>query len=145
MSTIKRIFIIGQPGAGKGLLAKTLADKLNWRFIDADLQLEYRAGKPLIDIMGESGVSHYQQNQYDILNMLQQQQHIVVATDAGIVGNQACREALASEFVVDLTVSTAVQVARQASSAKPLLSNDIEALLNRLHDDRDQLNADVAG
>jgi len=33
MSQIKRIFIVGHPGAGKALLAKALAEKLGWRSI----------------------------------------------------------------------------------------------------------------
>ncbi|MDF1796742.1 MAG: LuxR family transcriptional regulator [Coxiellaceae bacterium] len=140
----KRIFIIGQPGAGKGLLAKTLADKLNWQFINADLGLEYAVGRPLKDIIGDQGAEHYHQCQYDVLQSQRKKQMIVVATDAGITGNAACREALADEFVVNLTVSTAVQVARQTTQPKSLLNTDINDFLDQLHQLRDEVNEQVA-
>ena len=47
MNSYKRIFIIGQPGAGKDLLAKTLAEKLGWEFINANLDLETRVGRTI--------------------------------------------------------------------------------------------------
>jgi ATP-dependent protease Clp ATPase subunit len=37
MSSIKRIFIIGHSGAGKGVLAQAVAKKLGWKFINADV------------------------------------------------------------------------------------------------------------
>ncbi|MDR3502061.1 MAG: hypothetical protein P4L79_05710 [Legionella sp.] len=36
MNPSTRIFIIGHPGAGKALLAKTIAENLGWNYIDAD-------------------------------------------------------------------------------------------------------------
>lgn len=55
MSQSKRIFIIGHPGSGKILLAKTLAEKLGWQFIDSDFGLEFRIGRLLADILGNQG------------------------------------------------------------------------------------------
>ncbi|MDF1760768.1 MAG: LuxR family transcriptional regulator [Coxiellaceae bacterium] len=144
MSNNKRIFILGQPGAGKCLLAKTLADKLNWQFINADLGLEYAVGRTLTDIVGEQGSDHYHQNQYDILQSHRDKQMIVVATDAGITGNAACREALADEFVVNLTVSTPVQMARLTAQPKSQLATDMQSLLDQLHQLRDETNEQVA-
>jgi len=37
MSNIKRIFVIGHSGAGKGVLAQAVAKKLGWKFINADV------------------------------------------------------------------------------------------------------------
>jgi shikimate kinase len=40
MAQPKRIIIVGHMGAGKSLLAKTLAAKLGWQYVDANLGLE---------------------------------------------------------------------------------------------------------
>ena len=40
------------PGAGKALVAKTLAKKLGWQFIDANFDLEFRVGDTFQDILG---------------------------------------------------------------------------------------------
>ncbi|RUR11318.1 shikimate kinase [Legionella sp. km772] len=70
MKQIERIFIIGQPGAGKGLLAKTLAEHLGWRFVDADFGLELTIGRTLGSILGPQGQSAFADCQFEILNSL---------------------------------------------------------------------------
>jgi shikimate kinase len=145
MLTNKRIFILGQPGAGKGLLARTLADKLNWEFIDADLGLEYSIGRSLTEIIGQQGADAYYQCQYDILQSQLEKSSIVVATDANISGGVACRKALANEFVIHLSVSTPVQISRFSAQTKPLLpSTDLKQLLDHLHKQRDGMYEQIA-
>jgi Shikimate kinase len=53
MGEYKRIYIVGHPGAGKALVAKTLAKKLGWQFIDANFDLEFRVGRIFPDILGK--------------------------------------------------------------------------------------------
>ena len=55
MNQVSRIFIIGHPGAGKALLAKTVAQALGWRYVDADFGLESHIGRHLHEIFGEQG------------------------------------------------------------------------------------------
>lgn len=38
----KRIFIVGHLGAGKGVLAQALAEKLDWKYTDADFALAHK-------------------------------------------------------------------------------------------------------
>ena len=51
MKQVQRIFIVGHHGAGKGLLAKTVAQSLGWRFVDADLGLESHVGRHVNEIL----------------------------------------------------------------------------------------------
>jgi len=67
MSSYKRIFIIGHPGAGKALLAKNLAEKLGWQFIDIDLGLEFRVGRILPEIIGKQGENAFHDCESEIL------------------------------------------------------------------------------
>lgn len=140
MSLYQRIFIIGHPGAGKALFAKKLAEKLDWQFVDADLGLEFRVGRTLVDMIGKQGVAAWNDCQSKILAALIKQKHIVVTTDASIVGNEKNRALLSSELVVYLKVGTAVQIERTARNPKPLLTVDrLEIFLNKLHQERDKL------
>ncbi len=50
MSQHKRIFIIGHSGAGKGVLAQALAEKLGWQFLDADFSLAPSIGRSMTDL-----------------------------------------------------------------------------------------------
>ncbi|MBI2784821.1 MAG: LuxR family transcriptional regulator [Legionella longbeachae] len=58
MKKFNRIFIVGQLGSGKGMLAKALADKLNLKMIDLDFGLERHIGKPINAILGVDGTSY---------------------------------------------------------------------------------------
>ena len=88
MNKYKRIFIIGHPGAGKALLAKTLAEKLGWQFIDADLGLESRVGRTISEILGQESEAPFYHCESEILAHQLKQENIVVTTDASIVLNE---------------------------------------------------------
>ena len=145
MNEYKRIFIVGQPGAGKALLAKAVAEKLGWQFIDADLGLETRIGYSLHDMIGSNGEKAFYNCEYEILSSQVNQENIVVATDASLVCTEENRRLLSSEFVVFLQVSTAVQIDRLSRSFAPLLpTSSLESFLEKLHKERDDLYAKVA-
>src|SRR3990167_9614284 len=105
MNGIKRIFVIGHPGAGKGLFAKELAKTLSWKFIDADFELEMKIGKPLNEILGESGSNYLHETESKVLSSLIDMENIVVTTDAAIVCSKENLKLLSQEFVVYLKVN----------------------------------------
>ncbi|RUR28383.1 shikimate kinase [Legionella qingyii] len=144
MNQYKRIFIVGLPGAGKGLFAKQLAEKLGWQFIDADLGIEYHIGRSLNEIFGTEGQKDFYQCQYNLLNALKTKENIVVATEASIICDEAIRHLLSSELVVFLQVSTEVQIGRIARNPSPLLTTDLKTFFDRLHVERDPLFETVA-
>ncbi len=58
---MSHIFLYGPPGSGKSTVGKMLADKLHWRFIDLDEEIESETGKSISRIMeeySESGFRH---------------------------------------------------------------------------------------
>lgn len=144
MSKCNRIYIIGHHGAGKGLLAKTLADKIGWKFIDVDFGLEARVGLTTSEILGQQGETNMQRCMFDILTTLNNQSNIVVTTDASIVCDEKNRQLLSSGFVVYVGVSLPVQIERIARHSLPLLNSNIDSFLERLHHERDGLYESVA-
>ncbi|CDZ78995.1 Shikimate kinase [Legionella massiliensis] len=138
MTEYKRIFIVGQPGAGKGLIAKMLAEKLGWRFVDADLGIEFNIGKTLRDICGTEGESQFLSCQNEILSSLITKENIVVATDGTIACNEQNRQILRSEFTVFLQVTTASQLQRTSRDNLPLLAGDMREFFDLLHQQRDE-------
>lgn len=137
MSQCERIFIIGHPGTGKMLFARTLAEKLNWQLIDADFGLEIAIGRSVLDILGKEGAKHFYQCQSEILAAQIQKTHVIVVTDACVMNDEKNQQLLAKELVVYLRVSTPVQLERTARNAAPLLSPDLAAFLEKLHQERD--------
>jgi len=144
MSKYKRIFIVGHSGAGKGVLAKALAEKLGWQYLDADFALGPSIGRSLVEIIGNQGEEAFHHCLSEILSYQSSKENIVVTTDDGIVCQEKNRQLLSSEFTVHLKVSTPVQLER-ISHNRPLLPlADYAAFLDKLHHERDALYDQVA-
>lgn len=134
-----RIFIIGHPGAGKTLAAKTIAEKLGWQFVDADFGLEARIGRSLSEIIGE-GEKSFAECQAEIIANLLHKKEIVVATDVSLLDSEKTKKLLTSEFVVYLKVSVPIQIERTSRSAETLLPiENYREFLESLHHKRDNL------
>ena len=140
MNKPKRIFIIGHMGAGKGILAKTLAEKLGWKFVDADFGLEHMTSKTLTEILGKQGEETFQHSQTQIVEHLIKQENIVVTTDSSILATEKSRKLLSTEYVVYLKVSLPIQVERYAHNYIALLpATNHKAFLEKLHHERNDL------
>lgn len=145
MNNYRRVFIIGHPGAGKAVLAKALSEKLGWQVIDSDFGLEFRIGKPLIDILGKQGQDNFCEYQSRILSSQLTLENVIVITDGSIVCNEKSREILSSEFTVYLRVSMPIQLQRTIRSELPLLQGaDLKKVLETLHEERDDFYEQIA-
>lgn len=144
MTQPKRIFIVGNSGAGKGVLAQGVAEKLGWKFIDADFSLAPSIGRTAADIIGKEGAQKFLDCLSDILSEQCQKEKIVVTTDDSIVCTEKSRKMLSSEFVVNLKVSTSVQMERIGHNRPLLPLADYKAFLDKLHHERDALYEEVA-
>lgn len=145
MAKPKRIIIVGHMGAGKSLLAKALAEKLNWKYVDANLGLERFIGKRLHEILGKQGEEALHQCEADILDYYKNKENVVLVMDDTVIVTENNRKLLSSEFVVYLKVSTPTQIERMSYgpiSVFPIDNN--QAYLDKLHDERDYLFEEVA-
>ena len=145
MNKAKRIFIVGQSGAGKGVVAKEVAKQLAWKFINADVLASVASiGRSVTDVFGAGSEDKFNQTLTEILQYQITQKNIVVTTDENIVCNLKAREILKSEFTVYIDVSTSVQAERM-SNYRPLLPvDDYSALLDGLQKERNPWFAEVA-
>src|SRR3990167_2417176 len=107
-----RIFIIGHSGAGKGVLAESVAKKLGWKYINADFSLAPSIGRNTIEILGEEGDAKFQHCLSEILEHQTQQENIVISTDDSIICSAKNRKLLSNEFTVYFKVSLEVQLER---------------------------------
>lgn len=145
MNDCKRIFIIGHPGTGKGLIVKMVAEQLGWQFIDADFGLEFHIGRTLPTIISTAGANAFHDCEFEVLTSLVKQENIVITTDASIVCSEKNRQLLSKEFTVYLKVDASTQIERLARRDAPLLRiDDVKKFLNTLHDERDGLYEEVA-
>ena len=80
-----RIFLIGYRCTGKTTVARLLAEKLGWDWVDADSVLEARYGKSIRQIFASEGESGFRDKEEQIFAELCRPQRCVVATGGGVI------------------------------------------------------------
>jgi shikimate kinase len=100
---VRLVFLIGYRGSGKTSVARLLADKLGWRWADADAVLEQRHGRSIRQIFAEEGEAGFRDKEAALLSELADFEQHVVATGGGIVLRPENRAKLRAGKVVWLT------------------------------------------
>src|SRR4051812_2610937 len=90
----ERIFLIGPRGSGKTTVARLLAAALEWDEIDADAELEARAGCSIREVFETEGEAGFRQREADVLAELCLRNGVVVATGGGVILRPENRERL---------------------------------------------------
>lgn len=84
--------LIGYRATGKSTLAKPLAERLGWAWIDADVELERRAGRTIREIFDTDGESEFRRLERETLVDLLSQDRLVIAAGGGAVLNPDTRQ-----------------------------------------------------
>jgi shikimate kinase len=136
------IVIVGFMGAGKTTVGRMLAGRLGLPFVDSDLVIEERAGKPVRQIFAEDGEPAFRQLEHEVVADLLNGPDAVVALGGGAVSHPGTRSLLAAVPVVYLRVSYAeAQLRVGGDTDRPMLARpDVSSL----HADREPVYAAVA-
>ena len=86
--------LVGARGAGKTTVGRLVADRLGWRFLDADRVLEARAGRPVAAIFAAEGEAAFRDLEEAVLGDLAGEGSLVLATGGGAVLRASNRAAL---------------------------------------------------
>jgi shikimate kinase len=86
------LFLIGYRCTGKTTVARLLAAKLSWDWIDADTALEARYGKSIRQIFAEEGEAGFRDKEEQIFAELCQLRRHVIATGGGVVLRETNRQ-----------------------------------------------------
>lgn len=105
--------LVGSRGTGKTTVGRMIARRLKRPFVDTDLLVEDRAGRPIREIFAEWGEAHFRDLETEAIASCAQRPGAVVATGGGIVLREENRRALkAHGFVVWLTAEPNALVRR---------------------------------
>jgi shikimate kinase len=85
VNALCRIRLIGYRGTGKSAVAQILALRLGWDWVDADVELELRAGKSIAAIFADEGEQAFREIEGAIVAELAGRERVVLATGGGIV------------------------------------------------------------
>jgi shikimate kinase len=112
------VFLIGYRGSGKTTVAAVLAERLGWLWIDADAELERRAGKTIKQIFAEQSEKAFRELESLVLADLVKLDHHIMALGGGVVLREENRRLLAGHGkIVWLQASPEVLMARISTDA----------------------------
>jgi len=90
------LLLIGYRGTGKTSVARRLALALGWEWIDADVELELRAGKSIAAIFADDGEQAFRDLESAVLADLARRERTVIALGGGAVLRPENRAAIRS-------------------------------------------------
>ena len=136
------LVLIGYRATGKTTLAQQLAQRLGWDWVDADVEIELRAGKSIARIFTEQGEPAFRNLEAEVIADLCSRGRLVVAAGGGAPLREESRRAMReSGQVVWLTAQPETILARMTGDAttadrRPGLTNrppleEIVQLLSR--------------
>jgi shikimate kinase len=79
------VFLIGYRGAGKSTVARLLAERLGWDWVDTDEAIEASRGKTIREVFAFEGEQGFRTAESKLLAEICQSKHRVVATGGGLV------------------------------------------------------------
>ena len=140
MNDTRPIALIGYRGTGKTTVAQILARQLKWDWVDADVEVELRAGKSIAAIFADEGEPAFRDLESLVVADLCTRERTVLALGGGAILRETNREKIAAcQAVVWLQASAEVlaeRITRDAATAgrRPNLTNhdgrtEIEVLL----------------
>lgn len=82
---VTNIVLIGMPGSGKSTVGRLVARATGRTFLDADREIEKRAGRPIPEIFAGEGEAAFRQLETEVLRDLGKRSGVVIATGGGAV------------------------------------------------------------
>ena len=112
------LILIGYRATGKTTLAKLLAERLGWDWIDADVEIERRAAKSIAAIFSEDGEPAFRDTEAQVIADLCRRDRLVLAAGGGAPMRAENRRAMrAGGPVVWLTAQPETILARMNADA----------------------------
>jgi len=135
MTSSRNLVLTGFMASGKTAVGRAVAERLGHGFVDMDVVIEVRAGKPIARIFAEDGESAFRQIEAALCEELSTRDGLVIATGGGALVNPANRaRMMASGAVVCLTCGVDEILRRvDGNTDRPLLAvSDRRAQIEQL-------------
>ncbi|QDU79581.1 Shikimate kinase 2 [Polystyrenella longa] len=145
------ITLIGYRGCGKTSVARLLAERLGWDWIDADVVIEQNAGQSIKEIFDTEGEPGFRQRERETIHQLLQQDQLILASGGGAILNEQTRTDMqASGPVVWLnapaeTLAERIEADALSQSQRPSLTGkSISAEVAEVLEQREPLYRETA-
>lgn len=117
---IERVVLIGFMCSGKSSVADALARRLDWRFMDFDVEIERRVGRPLPSLIDERGEEYFRSLEAELTHDVAEVPGVVLAPGGGWITQPELLELLRPR-----TLSVWLRVSPE-ETVRRLLADDID-------------------
>jgi shikimate kinase len=118
--------LLGMMGAGKSSVGRALAELSGREFMDTDLLLQHRFGRPVYQIFDVYGEDAFRQHETSVLKSIEPA-NVVLATGGGIVTREANWDELrriGTTIYLKATAETIIERLKASKKKRPLLMAD---------------------
>jgi shikimate kinase len=142
------LFLVGMMGVGKTTVGRRAAERLGWRFVDADAAIEARVGCSVREVFAREGETGFRDLESRVLaDLLDDDDPSVIAAGGGAVLREENRlHARARAEVVWLRARPETLLLRLGgrTDSRPMLDGDPVAAVRRLASERESAYAAAA-
>ena len=138
-----KIILIGFRCTGKTTIGKKLAEVLNWKFLDLDVEIQKKTGKTIKEMVEEKGWDYFRKLEKEEMKKLKNIKNAVIALGGGSVIHQEEMEKLLNgSLVIWLYSSPEVILERIRKDEKtalqrpPLKDSDLEKEIKNVLEER---------
>lgn len=138
------LYLVGMMGSGKSSAGRHLAERLGYRFLDADSSIEQVAGRSIPELFASEGEAGFRDLEAAVLNQIASWHSLVVATGGGVVTRPENWGQLQQGVVIWLDAPDALLLERLSADPTPrplMQSADPAARLGELMTQRRPLYA----
>lgn len=131
-----KIYLIGLPGCGKSTLGKKLAEKINYKFIDMDQDIEVKACMFIDEIFQMYGEAYFRALEKNTLKEYQELDNIIISTGGGIVNDLSNKKLFDGTCIyLKADLESIKKRLEQSDIVRPLLSKmSLEEIYNMRKD-----------
>lgn len=119
---VERVVLIGFLGAGKSVVGRALARRLEWDFFDFDAEIKEREGKPLSVVATEAGQDYLRQVERALTEEVAERPRLVIAPGGTWITQPELLESLGPETLaiwLQVTPSESYERIRASSDDHP--------------------------
>jgi shikimate kinase len=127
-TVLRRIVLTGFMGAGKSTVGQMLAQQLDWRFVDADDEIEAEAGASIATIFTRNGEPWFRELEHQTIRRLAASDQLVLALGGGAIEDDRTRslllEAGATRLIhLEASLETVLLRCRGTEALRPVLQD----------------------
>ncbi len=135
----RSVVLLGIMGAGKTVLGRRLAKRLDLPFVDSDHEVEAAAGMSVSDIFELHGEENFREGEHKVIERLLTSDQMVLATGGGAFMNDITRQTIQDEAVsiwLNAELDTIMERVLKKDTRPLLRVDDPRAVMDKLMKER---------